>query len=329
MRIYTPAHGAYPDTLIMYGISKAALYAGTLLCVKGLGSYYEIEVGDLNILASNLAHLINTEGSTIMDEIAKFTQSRERKKLEEALEYLSDTNRCLQFLNSLTIVGHANSEGRGKEGKSVPLAFIPFAGKYRMGEFKCKEELYKLCSGCLGLLSYGFFNGTIRTQQQLFLIATTVAFEGTVDSNCLRMVLGALGCSEVGKRELKVPLRTLTYIRMSKLGRDVIASLNEANASWKAITTRFVKEKGVLQVRGIHELTLDPILDALSRMRGDDFDTFNKLVENLVKAENSAALVYLFDYLSKRDLDLLAMASRSIYQSFPMGERLVKILATI
>ncbi|MEM4469002.1 MAG: hypothetical protein QXS32_08070 [Candidatus Nezhaarchaeales archaeon] len=337
MKIYTPGHGTYPDTLIMYGLSRAAFDAGTLLGVKGAGNYYEIEiVNDLESLASNLAFLIENEKLTIIEEVGWFTQPAERKKLERALEYLSDKRNCLQLLNKLMKIGHANEEGRGKGDESVPLAFIPYAGKYLAGQFKYKAKAYKLCIGCLGLLSYGFFEGTVRIPQHLLTV--TVAFEGNVDSKCIGEVLGSLKIDrgEVGKFSDLVPLRTLIYIITSKFGWDVVVSMNEANASWKGIATKFDKVRAkfdkvraVMQVRGMCELTLDPVLDALSRVRGDNFQAFLSLLENLRKTENSTALIYLFEYLFKRDIDILARASRSIYQSVPMGEKLVKILAGI
>jgi len=329
VKIYTPSHGTYPDTLIMYGLSRAAFDAGTLLGVKGAGNYYEIEVNDLESLASNLAFLIENEKSTIIDEVGWFTQPAERKKLERALEYLSDKRRCLQLLNKLTKIGHTNEEGRGKGDESVPLAFIPYAGKYLAGQFGYKAKAYKLCIGCLGLLSYGFFEGTVRIPQHLLIV--TVAFEGNVDSKCIGEVLGSLKINrgEVRRFSDLVPLRTLIYIITSKFGWDVIVSMDEASASWKGIAIKFNKVRAVLQVRGMCELTLDPVLDALSCVRGDNFQVFLSLLENLGKTENSTALIYLFEYLFKRDIDILARASRSIYQSAPMGERLAKILAGI
>lgn len=329
MKIYTPGHGVYSDALIMYGLSRAALDARTLLGVRGVGNYYEIEVKDLKSLASNLASLIENERSTIMDEVGWFTQIAERKKLERALKYLSDEGHCLQLLNKLTKTGHANDEGRGRGGESVPLSFIPSAGKYLTGQFGYKAKAYKLCIGCLGLLSYGFFEGTVRIPKHLLTV--TIAFEGNVDSKCMDVILGSLKIDREKIRRYSdlVPLRTFIYIMISKFGWDVVVSMNETNASWKGIAIKFDKVRAVLQVRGMCELTLDPVLDALSHVRGDDFQAFLNLIENLGKTENSTALIYLFEYLLKRDMDILARASRSIYQSALIGERLVKILAGI
>lgn len=329
MKIYTPGHGIYSDTLMMYGLSRAALDAETLVRVRGAGNYYEIEVKDLESLASKLASLIENEKLTVIDEIGRFTQLAERNKLERTLAYLSDEGRSLQFLNKLTKAGHASDEGRGKGDESVPLAFIPSAGKYLTGQFKYRAKAYKMCTGCLGLLSYGFFEGTIRIPEHLLTV--TIAFEGNVDSKCMREVLGSL---KIDRRWIKrfsdlVPLKTLVYIIASKFGRDAIVSMDETNASWKVIAIKFDKEQAALQVRGICELTLDPVLDAFSHVKEDDFQALLNLIENLGRDGNSTALVHLFEYLLKRDIDILARASRAIYKSAPMGERLARILAGI
>lgn len=340
MKIYTPGHGIYPDTLIMYSICNAALKARkpVLLEVKGAGYYYEIEVKDLEELARSIANDISKEEENILKKVGYFTQPQEERKLRNSLVYLSHYKDCLQFLKELSAEGHAGDEGRRGGEATSPVAFTPFAGKYFTGQFNYPAKPYKLCNGCLGLLTYGFFKGTISTSQlrskdRVIFIIFTIAFEGYMDKDQIREVLGLYEHEDSVRREIAkyldlVPLRVLIQILISRLGRDIVRSMDEADASWRGIGVKFEKEKGraAMEIRGLCELIVDPILNALSTIESDDYESFLRLVDEL---EDPTALAYLYEYLFKRNMDLLAKASRYIYQNRPMGARLAEILAKL
>lgn len=323
--LYTPGHGLFMDTLIMYAIASSLRGQKVGYTVKGHGGSYVIEAEtELEALAKNLvreAHERREGVVNLLTERTRTVQRASRAKLARALDRLCDEEDVVNYLCELEKPAHAVSEGRGKGGFPVWLPINPSLGKYLTAPFKYRAKSYATCPFCVGLSALGFHVAGIPLRVRvgrggkLVNITNVVllAFDGDVDNEPLNVLLEFLssdntaGAYERLSRRVKdvsaIPLTIAALAHMKGNVADVIA---HTDASWKALSVVFEVVR-ITEIRGYNEVVIDPLFDVLAKLyKVGRLDSFQRLIrELLVHNDANSSLDALWRFiLCKRGADL-------------------------
>jgi hypothetical protein len=117
MKLYTPGHGFFMDSLIMYGIISC-LPSNVKYHVSGSAGLFEIEIEDEDIydISNLLASYIDQHREYMIGLLigqSKLVQKSSQKRLETFLMKYSDPNIVAQDLEqAYTSRGHAQKRGK-------------------------------------------------------------------------------------------------------------------------------------------------------------------------------------------------------------------------
>ena len=334
MELYTPGHGFFMDSLIMYGIISD-LPSDVKYHVSGSAGLFEIEVEDIgirdisNFIAGKIDQYKEHIVRSLVEEL-KLIQKGSQRKLEIFLRKYSDPNTLAQDLEqAYTSPGHAQNEGRLHGGQHVWLPLYPHIGKYFTGEYKYQAKNYSVCPLCITLAVVGFSRATIRIPYNSKRLVVLLSFEGKVSRELLAKMLTYLE-SEDFRQAInklypiinKIPLNTFAYMLLAKLAREVVIHLYESKATWTVLSTTFDITKGqVVQIRGYEEISIDKYLSSLAFLIQIDekykyglkpLEKLRMITDDLVKSEEPAAIEALYRFLNTRSSSDLYMAIRQM-----------------
>jgi hypothetical protein len=317
MKLFTPGHGFFMDSLIMYGL-VSSLPPHVKYYVSGNAGLFEIGIENRDIcdVANFLAGYINQHKESIINLLVgklKLIQKGSQKRLESYLNNYSDSGILAKDLEKTYIFpGHAQKEGRRQKGQHVWLPLYPQIGKYFTGEYKYSPSNYGVCPLCITLATIGFFRGAIKipyNPPKNASLVVLLSFEGEVSGKEFTNMLSHLGGDDflqnIKKLCLimdKIPLNTFIYVLLANLAQEAILYLYESKAAWTSISTTFDIMKGqVAQIRGYEEISIDNTLKKLQN-----------ITENLVKSGEPAAIEALYRFMNTRSPLDLYVAIRQI-----------------
>jgi len=337
MKLYTPGHGFFMDSLIMYGIISS-IPSDIEYRVSGRAGLFEIEIEDKDIynISNFIAGSIDQFKEHIVKllvEESKLVQKGSQRRLEIFLKRYSDPNIVAQDLEqAYTSPGHAQTEGRFHRGQHVWLPLYPHIGKYFTGEYKYQASNYGVCPLCITLAVVGFSKAAILVPYNPPKNASLViilSFEGEVSGKVLREMLSCIGGEDfhqtISKLRLiinNIPSNIFIYMLLAKWTKEAIIYLYESKAAWTAFSTTFEIVKGqVAQVRGYEEVSIDRYLSSLAYLIQIDekykceVNPLGKLqiiTDYLVKSGEPAAIEALYRFLNTRLPSDLYRAVRQI-----------------
>ena len=347
LTLYTPGHGFFMDTLIMYGLISPFLERSDIdFEVHGVGGFFEIQVANLSLdeYAELLSNEINDQETGITNLLLnelRLVQRQSEKRLVENLKRLSRFKEARGILESYLTPGHSESEGRRTGGQHTWLPLYPHLGKYSPGSFRYAPKNYVTCPACIALASLGFKTASIairglKSRNKIQTILLT--FEGKLPGEILKRMLLYVSSEfneniRVDKRVRRaadiLPLTTFTNLLLTYLTSDLIVQLYEAEASFiiQSLTFEIIRG-GVVQIRGYGELPVDKYLSSLAQliMLDKEFGVsegslkkLRSISEELIRKEEATALEALYSFLNTRSPLDLYKASRQIVKSLEKG----------
>jgi len=347
LTLYTPGHGLFMDTLIMYGLISPFLRKTDIdFEVRGTGGFFEIRIEDLSL--DEYASLLAGEVQNSREEIKKLllnelrlVQKQSEKKLVKNLDHLTEFEKASNALKSYLTPGHAESEGRRAGGQHTWLPLYPHLGKYSPGSFRYHPRNYVTCPTCIALASLGFKTASITIRglkSRNKIQALLLTFEGELFGDNLRDLLVYINSNEfrnvqndkrVRRAADLLPLTTFTNLLLTYFTSDIVAQLHKAEASFivQSLTFEIIRG-GVTQIRGYEELFIDRYLSSLAqlsmldrelKMIDGSFKKLRSLSEELIRKEETAALEALYSFLNTRNPYDLYKASRQIVKSLEKG----------
>ena len=265
--LYTPGHGVFTDTLIMYALTSAL--KDEVVKVEGIEGRYILSISlTLDDIAKKVAsYFKDLKDSTINTVVNEYRFAGDPDKLESIFKDLLDENALVQYLKSLTTSNHitAMSEGRGGKAKGKLWLFLaPHLGKYLPSEYKYKSKDYSVCHLCLGLALLGIANAmmTVRyvmgrgERREFRRIGLLLSFDGIVKGSDLLKLLNVLKgeAFERAQRDLSDAARVLstgTYasLAITMFGKELIDRLSLVEASWRGLVVTYAyAQAGVIQI---------------------------------------------------------------------------------
>ena len=350
LRIYTPGHGLFLDSLIMYGLASALNEGNFEYRVVGSAQAFELSVEGAS--ASDVTNLIAYVMEKCKEDIVKLladdlrlVQREVSNKLRAFLSEAATSDKVEKLLRTYFVPGHARDEGREARGKQhVWLPFYPHIGKYFTGEFKYKSKEYGVCPFCIALASLGFFKAALPIRYPPPGVTSNVvilSFEGQVSGDVLSRVMSYLRSPEfvqevLGRRSLHraariLPLTVFNWVLLAFFSAELLKALYEAAASWTTLSATFdVVKGGVIQVRGYEEMSIDRYLSSLVRLieaderrsrKANPLNRLQVLTEQLLKEgkEDPASLEALYRFLISRTSSDLYTASRQVVKRLGEG----------
>ncbi|MEM4489202.1 MAG: hypothetical protein QXK88_10510 [Desulfurococcaceae archaeon] len=346
LKLFTPGHGAFMDSLIMYGL-VSSLPSDARCRVSSTAGFFEIDVENKTIqeVANAIAGNIHAYAESIVNHLIdnlKVVQKGSRGRLESYLDAHKQPEIIADNLKRFyTSPGHAQYEGRYRKGQHVWLPFYPHVGKYFTGEYRYSPVNYGVCPTCITLAALGFYKAAIPIR---FTIRSTppktashivlLSFEGEVSSETLANMLVFIG-SEVFSRlvdELRpmaenLSLTTLTYFLLANFTSPLIYMIHESKAIWTALSMTLEIVKGqVVQIRGYEEISIDRYLSSLVHLMQIDkkynINSLEKLVtitKRLIRKGETAAIDSLYKFLNTRSYTDLYSSIRQIVKALEEG----------
>jgi len=337
MKLYTPGHGFFMDSLIMYGI-VSCLPSDIKYRVFGNAGLFEIEVKnkDIHDISNLIAGDIDQYRENIMSlliERTKLIQRGSQRRLEIFLRRYSDPDTVAQDLGqACASPGHAQNEGRLYEGQHVWLPLYPHIGKYFTGEYKYQAKNYGVCPLCITLAVAGFSKAAILVPYnppKNASLVVVLSFEGEVSGEVLRNMLTYIRSGDFRDAISKlrpiindIPSNIFIYMLLAKWTREAIIYLYESRATWTAFSTTFEIVKGqVAQVRGYEEVSIDKYLSSLALLIQIDekhkydlkpLEKLQIITDYLVKSGEPTAIEALYKFLNTRLPSDLYRAVRQI-----------------
>jgi hypothetical protein len=350
LRIYTPGHGLFLDSLIMYGLASALSEGNLEYHVIGSAHAFELSVESAS--ASDVANLIAYVMERCKESVVKLladdlrlVQREVSNKMRAFLSEVATSDKVKRLLQTYFVPGHARDEGREARGKQhVWLPFYPHIGKYFAGEYRYKPKEYGVCPFCIALASLGFFKAALPIRYPPPGITSNVvilSFEGKVSGDVLNRMMSYVKSPEFVQEVLErrslhraarmLPLATFNLMLLTFFSAELLEALYEAAASWTALSTTFdVVKGGVVQVRGYEEMSIDQYLSSLVRLieadekrtrKANPLERLRILAERLLRegGEDPAALEALYRFLLSRTPSDLYTASRQVVKRLGEG----------
>jgi hypothetical protein len=336
MKLFTPGHGFYMDSLIMYGL-VSSLPSDVKYHVSGSAGLFEIEIEgkDIREISNFLAGYISQYRESIIDlliEQLRLIQKGSQRRLESFLKRYSDPDIVAQDLEqAYTSPGHSRNEGRRfHKGQHVWLPLYPHIGKYFTGEYRYSPTNYSVCPLCITLAIAGFHKAAIRYNvPRNASLVVLLSFEGEVPGELLAKMLNHIRNEDFLQTTNKlrpimdkIPLNIFIYVLLTGLAREAIMYLHESKAAWTAFSITFDIVKGqVAQVRGYEEISIDKYLSSLACLiqidekHKYDLNPLEKLriiTDDIVKSGEPAAIEALYRFLNTRSPSDLYRSVRQI-----------------
>jgi len=353
LKIYTPGHGPFLDSLIMYGLASVFEEGNLKYHVTGSAQAFELNVEGVSTsdVASSIAHTIHNRKEDVNKLLAnqlRLVQKEASNKLLAFLGEMTDPSKVERSLQAYLVPGHARDEGREVRGKQhVWLPLYPHIGKYFTGEYRYKPKEYGVCPFCIALATLGFYRAALPVLYPPPGITSNVlilSFEGRVAGEALNemmffvrsheFVQGVLANQSLRRAARILPLTVFTWMLLAFFSAELLKTLYKTEASWIALSTTFdVVKGGVVQVRGYEEVSIDRYLSSLvwliqvdeereKRKEGErvrPLERLRDLTERLIREEDPAALEALYRFLvTRRPSDLYA-ASRQVVKRLREG----------
>lgn len=343
--LYTPGHGTFMDTLIMYGlISPLRRRSDIEFHVCGNKNFFQIIIQNVGL--DEYSKWISNEIDDTKEDVMKWlvnelkvVQSKSKKFLNEFFDRYSEKSEVLSALESYLIIGHSSEEGRikGKRFHTVWLPLYPQLGKYSTELFRYPSIPYMACPFCISLSALGFVKAVIivrglkerRRRETNRVQAVLLTFEGTLPGETVTRLMDYINSDEYNK-EVKsnrlirrganiLPAATFTYLLLSFFSGELCAHLQRSDAIFKTQSIIFETAK-VAQIRGYKEVTVDKLFHALMQLsNGGHLERLRHLSKELLEKEEVAALEKLYDFIEKRTISDLYVASRSIVKALEKG----------
>lgn len=342
LKIFTPGHGTFMDSLIMYGL-VSSLPSDTRYRVSSTAGFFEIEIENktLQEVAGTIAGNIHVYSEDIVKHLVgdlKVIQRGSQGRLKSYLDDHKSTKIVMESLNRAYMSpGHAQDEGRHRKGQHIWLPFYPHIGKYFTREYKYSPTNYGVCPTCITLAALGFYKAVIpirflppKNTSHIVLLS----FEGEVSGEILANMLAFIESSVFKSliNELRpivenLPLTTLTYFLLANFTSPLIYMLHGSKALWTALSITFDIVKGqVVQIRGYEEISIDRYLSSLFHLTQIDekynINSLEKLIvvtKKLMRKSEAAAIESLYKFLNTRSYIDLYVSIRQIVKVLEEG----------
>jgi len=347
MRLFTPGHSTYTDTLMLYGLCRALYlqfgeeFKGNFLKATRIGQQYMIEMeANVDEIVEALMRIPSSEGDRMYSQLTEAGSPLGlfgERDVEEALETLRDEEGLRGYLNDLQEIGHSarRGEGRGGRGKTVKLPLMPLAGKYQHRDLtstpKFAAKSYKACKHCRALTLLGFLNSVYGVRGREGRMIITLPFEGMVEADFFSDFFAFYPMyweqffDELRRVRLvdQVPIRTATYIVISLFSGDLIDAMTEAEAGWHSIGIRFAGRPGAPEVRGFCELELTSFIEGLNRLYKQGIQgltPIQNLIYLLISQGDANTLDSLFNFISKGRAEDMYEAVRGAHSTLQQAK---------
>jgi len=353
LRLFTPGHSLYTDTLILYGmaIPLCELFEDevnsnpSFVRTRNLGHFFELEIDldDCSKVAETVSEFASEYSDTLTTTLTSgplgFFSDRDIRVFVQAL---TDEGKLNEYLRSLSTPGHAerSGEGRGGRGKTVKLPLMPIAGKYLHEDLttatKYPPAQYKACNYCSALAALGLaeaaFPSVGRARREWSRVIVLMSFEGETDARYYAMLTNyragdweefyrklqsvrAAGLRSTGAAA-QLPLRTLMKLVVSAFSPGLVRAMAMTNARWHALGVCFAGRPKAPQVRGFHDLEITALIDGLSVLYergGTLIKDLFPLLGLMIEGGEGHALEALLDFISGRSLEALYAFARGAY----------------
>jgi len=368
LKIYTPGHGLFMDSLIMYGLACALREQHLKYGVLGFAQTFEVDVdvADISDVASAIAYTMFKYKEDINKRLSnelRLIQRDSSRKLTTYLNSMTDEKEVLRYLSGYLAPGHARNEGRwASGGQHVWLPFYPHIGKYFTKEFKCEPRNFGVCQLCIALAALGIYKAAVsvftltpRKPPTPTTHVIVLSFEGRVVGDLLNEIVDCIGGSAFDEKVRRVrdaaqslPLGVFIQILLACLTPDLLIRLHKAEALWRACSATFeVVKGGVVQVRGYEDMVVDRYLSSLvhlilldeerkERKKREEppvnpLERLLKLTEQLLRKEEPAAIEALYRFLNTRAPSDLYTASRQVFKALEegLGKEFCEVLACL
>ncbi|MBO3842955.1 MAG: hypothetical protein FGF48_11175, partial [Candidatus Brockarchaeota archaeon] len=216
IELYTPGHGLFPDTLIMYGlVSPLRTHTNIEFEVLGCGTFFHILIKDIDLkwyselLSKEIDDNKEDIRNLLIDNL-RLIQEKSEGKLIECFETFKDEKEIFRHLNKYLKTGHAKEEGRYPKEEGCFTAWLPLypqSGKYATRLFRYDPgRAYKMCPFCISLATLGFARSVITIKgldpRERKINSILLTFEGEVRGDIIRKLLTYID-SEAYNREVK------------------------------------------------------------------------------------------------------------------------------
>ena len=329
MKIFTPGHSTYTDTLILYGICKAIHayfedeFKGDFVRASKMGQQYQLEIkADVKDLVKAFVKLSHDQEDTMY---AQLTDRRSplglfsENDVKEALETLRDEKGLRDYISDLIEPGHParRREGRGGHGKTIKLPLMPLAGKYQHKDLtlvtKYPSRFYKACRYCRALALTGFLNATYPVIGRQGRVIIVISFEGLTDSEyfsdffTFHPAYWSEFFEELRRAKLvdQLPVRTIMFIVVSLFSADLIDAMARAEANWRSVGIRFAGRPGAPEIRGFCELEFTSFVYGLNKLYKSGIPglfQISGLIRLLASQGDADSLDSLFKFVSSADI---------------------------
>ncbi|MCD6592282.1 MAG: hypothetical protein J7K78_04630 [Thaumarchaeota archaeon] len=352
LTLYTPGHGIFMDSLIMYGMTSPIPHEEYE--IYGSRDFFEIKIRDMNLesYAEKLRSSIFSKREHILQLLVdrlKLVQKKSRSKLQECMDQCMNLDFLINGLREYLRPGHAEREGRDCKVKRAQTAWLPLyphLGKYLTSEFKYSQKEYRVCPTCIVLASLGLVEGSMIVRGlRLRMNAILITFEGKVSGRTLNRVLTYLREDEVvraigSERRFRqaadiLPLNTFLGLIFTCFAGDVLAELYYSDASFLAESLTFEISRGVVQIRGYEEIPVDGYLSSLVNLvekgGGAELSKLRDVLKMLLDRGEASAIDAIYQFLTTRRPEDLYRASRLIAKALErgFGKDLCRSLASI
>lgn len=343
IKIFTPGHGIFMDSLIMYGFVSALSSSDVKCYVSGTAGFFEIEIEGKSF--QDVADLLASEIKRNRESIVKYlvndlrvVQKGSQNRLESYLGSHESSDVIVKSLEKAYVSpGHAQYEGRRRKGQHIWLPFYPHIGKYFTGEYGYPPVNYGVCPTCITLAALGFYKATIPIKYMPPKIASHVillSFDGEVSGETLAEML-IFTNSDVFIQKINrlrpaaenLSLNTFTYVLLTQFTSSLMRKIYESKAMWTSLSTTFDIIKGqVVQIRGYEKISIDKYLSSLSYLMQVDnkynvnpLDKLRIVTENLIKKKEWAAIEALYKFVNSRSYVDLYVATRQVVKALKEG----------
>jgi len=359
LKLFTPGHSLYTDTLLSYGIviplcegfREEAGFNPSFIRVKSVGHFFELQIDfdDWSSLAEAISDFTSNNESTLITTLTKGPLGFfNDKDVGVFIQALTDEGKLSEYLRSLNVPGHAEryGEGRGGRGKTVKLPLMPMAGKYLHKDLttamRYPQAPYKACNYCSALAALGLaeaaFPAVGRMKREWARVIVLMSFEGEVDARYYAMLYGykvkdwdefyrklqsvrAAGLRSTGAAA-QLPLRTLMKLIVSAFSPGLVGAMAMAGARWHALGVSFAGRPKAPQVRGFHDLEITALIDGLNLLyerEGTLITDIFELLRLLIESGEGDALEAFFDFIANRSSDAFYRFARGAYSAIEWG----------
>ncbi|OYT51965.1 hypothetical protein B6U66_02915 [Candidatus Bathyarchaeota archaeon ex4484_135] len=349
VELYTPGHGLYTDTLILYGLTlplcevlgqQEGEIPAELIRAWSVGGFYrlEVQVADYDELADLIASYVADIEDRMAGELTRgplgfFTEG----DVGVFLQALTDTGGLADYLRRLSTPGHAERAGEGREGrgrwKTVKLPLMPVAGKYLHRDLteasRYPQAPYKACGYCCALAALGLLEASfpiLGRGREWNRVITILAFDGFTDARYFDLLAAYhIRDWEEFYRKLmavaaaaQLPLRVLMKLVVALFSPGLVRAMAVAQARWRVLGANLAGRPKAPQVRGYQELEITALVHGLDTLYERGFMAFSELfplVRALIEAGEVDALESFLDFVAIRSLRDLYLFARGAFST--------------